>query len=320
MLDDDHTRSLPDRVRADCRRVMATPTHVAFDEAGLDRLADRLLVMPEPDDPPERLTGEPGADDATLTLVLALASINFGSGYHDVVRKRPGLSGARTMAANLRDYVSWTGPLTAGRLGSMTTVDTSQIFGQDLDGGALEELMSHFAIALVDLGRFLDDQGGSARAWLGGIEPDAAAVADSLTGMPYFRDVEQLDGRAVAFHKRAQLAAADLARAGVALTGLDRLTAFADNLVPHVLRVSGALTLDPLLAADIDAGRLLEPGGRAEIELRAAAVVGTDALVDRLARLGRRLPDMTVDAMLWTDGQRPEVKAVPRPRARSVFY
>jgi hypothetical protein len=38
------------------------------------------------------------------------------------------------------------------------------------------------------------------------------------------------------------LAAADLHRAGVAdLPGLDRLTAFADNLVPHVPRVDSTL-------------------------------------------------------------------------------
>ena len=50
----------------------------------------------------------------------------------------------------------------------------------------------------------------------------------------------------------------DLALAGVAeFADLDRLTIFADNLVPHVLRVDGVLRYDSRLAARIDAGELL---------------------------------------------------------------
>ena len=53
----------------------------------------------------------------------------------------------------------------------------------------------------------------------------------------------------------------DLALAGVAeFHDLDRLTIFADNLVPHVLRVDGVLRYDPALAARIDAGELIPPG------------------------------------------------------------
>jgi Potential Queuosine, Q, salvage protein family len=44
----------------------------------------------------------------------------------------------------------------------------------------------------------------------------------------------------------AQLAAADLGRAGAAdLHDIDRLTMFADNLVPRVLRLDGVLRFDP---------------------------------------------------------------------------
>ena len=49
------------------------------------------------------------------------------------------------------------------------------------------------------------------------------------------------------FWKRAQITANDLALAGVAeFPDLDRLTIFADNLVPHVLRVDGVLRYDDL--------------------------------------------------------------------------
>ena len=70
------------------------------------------------------------------------------------------------------------------------------------------------------------------------------------------------------FRKRAQLAVADLARAGVA-PGLDLspLTMFADNLVPHVLRLDGILDASsPALVARIEREELIDArlrgGGR----------------------------------------------------------
>ena len=65
------------------------------------------------------------------------------------------------------------------------------------------------------------------------------------------------------FYKRAQIAASDLALAGVARFGdLDRLTIFADNLVPHVLRCDGVLSTTSAWRAHIDAERLLRAGRR----------------------------------------------------------
>ena len=49
------------------------------------------------------------------------------------------------------------------------------------------------------------------------------------------------------FYKRAQIVASDLALAGVAeFDDLDRLTIFADNLVPHVLRSMVYWSTSPL--------------------------------------------------------------------------
>ena len=130
-----------------------------------------------------------------------------------------------------------------------------------------------------------------------------------------------LDGEVVHFYKRAQIAAADLERRLGPIAGrpifddLPHLTAFADNLVPHVLRVDGVLRYDPDLAATIDRGDRLEPGSRPEIEIRAAGV----EVVERLAiRTGAR--PMDIDEMLWQRGGAPHYKAIRRHRARSLFY
>ncbi len=47
---------------------------------------------------------------------------------------------------------------------------------------------------------------------------------------------------------------------------------FADNLVPHVLRLDGVLWFDPELVARIEHEELIEHGSPEEVEIRACAV------------------------------------------------
>src|SRR5204863_10087442 len=184
----------------------------------------------------------------------------------------------------------------------MSTDDVAAMLGQDPG----LELISLFGQALRELGRFLgertaldviDSAGGSA-------ERLAAALADR---MPMFADR--------GFYKRAQIVPSDLALAGVAeFSDLDRLTIFADNLVPHVLRVDGVLRLDERLAARIDAERLLRAGPQ-ERELRASSVHAVEQVKGRLGMTAGE-----VDHALWTKGQGERYKATPRPRCRTVYY
>jgi hypothetical protein len=117
------------------------------------------------------------------------------------------------------------------------------------------------------------------------------------------------------FYKRAQIVPADLALAGIAEFGdLDRLTIFADNVVPHVLRCDSVLRYDPRLAELIDSGRRLRPGPQ-EREIRACAVHACELLA---ARLG--LAPRVLDNWLWNRGQGAEYKARPRHRCRTVYY
>ena len=93
----------------------------------------------------------------------------------------------------------------------------------------------------------------------------AGRLVEILASMGFYRDVSRYGDLEVPFYKRAQLTAADLA---VAFSGegygsfrdLDRLTSFADNLVPHVLRRSGALVYAPGLAKRIDTGEPIASG------------------------------------------------------------
>ena len=176
------------------------------------------------------------------------------------------------------------------------------MLGQEPD----HELMALYAEALRDLGRFLRDRRAlDVVAEAGG---SAERLASTLAGaMPFFDDR--------GFWKRAQITPNDLALAGVAeFSDLDRLTIFADNLVPHVLRVDGVLRYDPALAARIDAGELLPPGEE-EREIRGCAVHACELLAERLG-----MPARVLDTALWNRGQAPRYKSVPRHRTRTVYY
>jgi hypothetical protein len=164
--------------------------------------------------------------------------------------------------------------------------------------------MALYARALNDLGRFVGDRAALDIAAGGSAE---RLAEDLARGMPFFDDV--------GFWKRAQIAANDLALAGIAqFADIDELTVFADNLVPHVLRVDGVLVYDEALSAHIDSGKLLPPG-REESEIRACAVQACEAIAAEL-----RLPPRILDVMLWNRGQATRYKALPRHRTRTVFY
>ena len=126
--------------------------------------------------------------------------------------------------------------------------------------------------------------------------------------MPFFADR--------GFYKRAQIAANDLHLAGVVdFPDIDRLTIFADNLVPHVLRLDGVLHYSDELAARIDAGDELPAGGEFERELRALRRPRLRTLAQRAG-----VPPRTLDNWLWNRGQHPPYSERPAHITRTVYY
>lgn len=259
---------------------------------------------------------EPPFSDADPETAAAFAicmnAINFGSGWWPTIRKRPGHSGYATMAAGVTERFSDEGPWSAEELQAMNAETIATVVGQDPE----HPLMEQFAAALRDVGGHIKREHGG--RFLGPSEAarDIPALAGAFATWDAFADTSSYDGREVSFFKRAQLAAADLHRAGVAdLPGLDRLTAFADNLVPHVLRVDGILQLDPDLTARIEAGELLDHGSSEEVELRACAVHAIELLATPSP-----LTPAEIDSALWNRGCDPRYKSLPRPRSRNTAY
>jgi hypothetical protein len=289
--------ALGEEVREGCAAIAQTARSVQIDREALERL-----------DP-----GEPAALDAdrnylegpaedVAAYLLVLDAINFGSGWFPTLNKRPGCSGHFTVASSLADRWRAQAGWSNAELRALRTEELADTLGQGRD----HELMSLYAQALRELGRFLGDR--HALDLVSAARGSALALARMLAdGMAMWHDA--------GFFKRAQIVGSDLAHGGgAAFTDLDALTIFADNLVPHVLRCTGVLVYADDLAARIDAGQLL-PAGREEREIRACAVHACAQVARRTGTSERDL-----DGALWSRGQLPEYKARPRHRTRTVYY
>lgn len=316
-----------EEIRAACRYVAENAMLVRIDEA---RLSDYTRDFPVAE------IGKAGLDPAThhlgrgketLAFILVLDAINFGSGYFPHLRKRPDMSGYFTIAAGLNDWFKAEGAPSAKRLATLTEAECARIFGQDGGNAAAMALMALFARALGDLGVLLLARfDGDYAQLVEGAGHKAANLVAVLRQMPCFNDVAIRQGRTVPLMKRAQITAADLALA-FDNTGwgrfddLGELTIFADNLVPHVLRVDGVLGYDPALARRIDAGDPLIAGSAEEVEIRAVALHAVELLKAHLHAAGHKaITSVDLDYLLWNRGQDARYKAIPRHRAKSVFY
>jgi hypothetical protein len=286
-----------DEVRAHCAQIAARARWVRIEPdapvepggtAGLDPALHLLDAEPE----------------AVARSVLILDAINFGSGWFGTLRTDPGEDDLTTITRRLTEHARSDGPWTAAQLRELDAARVADVLGQDPG----HELMELYARALVDLGGWLGSRGAleAVEAEGGGSAPRLAAAL--AAAMPFYADR--------GFYKRAQITANDLALAGVVeFADADRLTIFADNLVPHVLRVDGMLVLAPELATKVDAGEELPSGSEMETELRACAVHACELLAQRWGVAPRVL-----DNWLWNRGQHAPYTDTPAHRTRSVFY
>lgn len=298
--------SLPDEVRASCAWVAERARFVRVEADAIEPYAQGLAA----EEPEEPVT--PTEPEAAAAFAICMNAINFGSGWWPTIRKRQGHSGYATMAAGVEERFASVGPWTAEELVAMDAETIAAVVGQDPG----HPLMVHFAAALRDVGEHLQAEHDGRYLDVVESADSIPALAGILAGWDSFADASEYEGRRVPFFKRAQLAAADLHRAGVAdLTGVERLTAFADNLVPHVLRVDGLLELELDLTARIEAEELLVHGSPEEVELRACAVHAIELLAAACD-----LSPAEIDSALWNRGRDPRYKSLPRPRSRNSAY
>ena len=270
---------LTDEVRRHCAAVAASARHVRIDPDAEIELGGIAGLD-------EQLHFVEGAPADVTRYVLILDAINFGSGWFDELG-----TGTDALTERLTAHARAEGPWTEAQLRALDAGAVGATLGLDPS----HRLTRLYAEALNHLGTFLPVELGDR----------AETLAERLTAMPFFADT--------GFYKRAQIAAHDLHLAGVVVyPDIDRLTIFADNLVPHVLRLEGVLHYDDELATLIDTGTELPAGGAHEREVRACAVHACETIARRAG-----VPAATLDNWLWNRGRerggRPHV-------TRTVYY
>jgi hypothetical protein len=144
-----------------------------------------------------------------------------------------------------------------------------------------------------------------------------------VRNFPRFDDVAEYNGHTVRFYKLAQLALWFLhvsLPGGLGVSDLDRLTAFADYIVPVGLRVLGIFRYSDALEQAIERGTLIKAGSPWEVELRAHTIYATALLTDGVNAL--RPPELQVivpqiDARFWVPFHKTHH---PHHLTRTIYY
>ncbi len=125
---------------------------------------------------------------------------------------------------------------------------------------------------------------------------------------PRFNDVSMLDGHEIKFYKLPQLGIwmlhATLHKAGkFRLDDPQKMTAFADYIVPVALRLMGITSYSKELEQAINSYQLIPRDSRWEIELRAHCLYATALMTDEINKLrpaNMQIIIPQIDARLWT--------------------
>lgn len=311
-------------VREACAEVAASARSVAIDADALARYAAEL-PQGELGASPTSFPALGGDVEALAAYCLCLDAINFGSGWFPELEKRPGHSGYRTLEASVRERFEREGPFRIRELRALDARGMALLLGQRSPSHPIRELCELYARALRDLGELVATRtGGSFAGFVEEAGGSAARLVASLLAMPLYRDVAVYAGMPVPFLKRAQITVSDLAHALPQSLGrfrdLAELTIFADNLVPHVLRLNGVLRFEPGLVARIEAEEVIAWGSPEEVEIRACAVDAVEQIATRVRAAGRAVSARDLDDWLWRRGGLPRYKARPRHRCRCPYY
>ncbi len=314
-------------VRESCAKVAERARYVKIDRQFLSDYA-RSLPVSEALNPVMDTENHFCEDPETmLVYFLVLDCINFGSGWFSSLNLESGMNnGYFTIASRLKNDFIARGCYQARFLQKITAEDCSLIFKQDKNSAEAGALMAYFAAALNAFGDFLTAEfAGSCSRLVAAAGCSAAALAEILLKMPFYRDCFLYEDIEVFLLKRAQITASDL---HIAFSGqsygrfddIGELTIFADNLVPHVLQVDGLLTYEKSLAERISAGIHLESGSAEEIELRACSVHAVELLRGEYAAHGVKITSQGLDYLLWNRGLALKYSSRPSHVTRCVYY
>ncbi len=202
-------------------------------------------------------------------------------------------------------------PILDGKfLAKITRADMERIFAGNIDMPMLDEKMALFH----DVGAVLAAKyGGRYYNFIRSCSPRLYDHGNGLVErlaaeFPRYNDVSQYDGHEVKFYKLTQLGYWEIyaglgPKGGFRLEDPEKMTAFADYIVPVALRLMGMTSYSPSLEQSISTYQIVPRDSREEVEIRAHCLYATALLADEINKLrpaGRQIIIPQVDARLWT--------------------
>ena len=253
----------------------------------------------------------------TAAYVLTAEAVNFGSAY------KGDLAAEGFSLVDHSIYFETQGVPAAETLAGMDENQCAHIFGFNLTQPTHRDVNRQFCRSMNQLGRLVAEQyQGNFLDFLTEGKGSARTVLSQLARLPYYNDVHEYKGRLVPIFKRAQhtLAVLDLEfnnRLGCTLfDDPELMTMFADNAVPHVLRMDGILEYSDELARKIAAGEELPSGSVEEIEIRCCAGHAVELIA---AAKGVKACD--IDFNLWHRSvEDDKYRASPTHITRTIYY
>lgn len=297
--------------------VIAASRHVATDAAQLEKHAAWLAYeeLPFPEFVlPFGIGAQP---DEAIDFILVSTTLNFAfTDFQTSVKFETDYAGRHwsdsealfaCMKRALDDGIPF---LNGNYLSNVTRRDLEKVFRGNIELPMLEEradILRAIGDTLVQKynGRFARFvHSGTARAY----DKGRGLVERLVREFPRFNDESRYRARTVKFYKLAQLGVwmlhACLSKSGAfRLADPERLTAFADYIVPAALRVMGIQRYSAKLERSIQTGTLVARESEEEIEIRAhtiyAVALLTEAINKRRPR-AKQVINAQVDARLWT--------------------
>jgi hypothetical protein len=221
------------------------------------------------------------------------------------------LSDSEAMFACLKRAMESGIPILDGKfLAKIMRPDMEKIFAGNMEIPMLEEKMALFreageVLATKYGGRFYN----FIRSCPPRLYDNGKGLVERLAvEFPRYNDVSLYDGHEVKFYKLTQLGFWQIysglgGTGGFRLEDPQKMTAFADYIVPVALRLMGITSYSHALEQAIKTYQLIPRDSRQEIEIRAHCLYATALLADEINKL--RPPDQQViipqiDARLWT--------------------
>jgi hypothetical protein len=221
------------------------------------------------------------------------------------------LSDSDAMFACIKRAMDGGVPILDGKfLATITRQDMSKIFAGNMEMPMIEEKIEVFRqVGKVLMAKYGGRYYNFIRSCPPRLYDNGNGLVEKLAAeFPRYNDVSMYDGHEIKFYKLTQLGFWQI-YSGLHETGafkledMQKMTAFADYIVPVALRLMGMTSYSPELEHTIDSYQLIPRDSRQEIEIRAHCLYATALLTDEINKI--RPPDKQIiipqiDARLWT--------------------